>query len=212
MQRKLPILFSTLYVSESGFAYHKEFMSYPKNTYMEGFWQSEKYFKDIESTIKSDFTFNENLNAENTKWKDKINAVNSVSIHVRRGDYVSNKNTNTHHGTSDLAYYKRAVDKLAETETGLELFVFSDDLDWCKTNFNFKFPINFVDTNVLINYHLDMHLMSCCQHNIIANSSFSWWGAWLNTNPTKKVIAPQKWFNDNSIDTSDLIPETWMKL
>lgn len=212
LQRKLPILFTNLYVAESGTTYHKEFLSYPANTYLDGFWQSERYFKPIESVLVSDFVLKDPLNKENKEWLKKIENAESVSMHIRRGDYISNAGSQAHHGSLDMDYYKKALERIKEKHKTIEVFVFSDDLEWCKANLNISETLHFVDANQQQNRHLDLFLMSHCKHNIIANSSFSWWAAWLNRNEHKTVIAPLKWFNDPSIKTYDLIPEEWMRL
>ena len=212
LQRHLPILFSNLYAAESGIQYQKEFLNYPKNTYMDGFWQSERYFKPIESLLLAEFTPKEDLNSENQNWLNKISTVESVSMHIRRGDYVSNKNAQQHHGNLSLDYYLNALKLIKETHKQVEVFIFSDDLDWCKANLNLDNEIHFVDANQKQNFHLDMFLMSYCKHNIIANSSFSWWAAWLNQNVNKIVVAPLNWFSDKSLNTKDLIPSSWKQV
>lgn len=210
LQRHLPILFTNLYAAESGIQYQKEFLNYPKNTYLDGFWQSERYFKPIEALLLKEFTPKESLNTDNQNWLNQINASESVSIHLRRGDYISNKNAQQYHGNLGLDYYKNALNLIKETHDKFEVFVFSDDLDWCKENLKIDLPTYFVDTNQKQNFHFDMFLMSHCKHNIIANSSFSWWAAWLNQNQGKKVIAPANWFADKSLNTKDLIPSSWI--
>ncbi len=212
LQRKLPILFKNLYIAESGSAYHKEFLSYPENTYLDGFWQSENYFKPIESILVNDFVLKDPLNKENKDWLKKIENCESVSVHIRRGDYITNANSQSHHGSCDLNYYKKGIEYIKEKHRSIEVFVFSDDLEWCKANLNLKETIHFVDANHKQNLHLDMFLMSHCKHNVIANSSFSWWAAWLNRNGNKTVIAPVKWFNDPAININDLIPYKWIRL
>ena len=136
----------------------------------------------------------------------------AVSLHIRRGDYVSNPVTNNYHGTCSLAYYKKAVLLLKEKIENPSFFIFSDDLLWARENLDFINDMTFIDLDKSIPDHEEMHLMSQCKHNIIANSSFSWWGAWLNENSDKIVIAPKKWFSDNTINTEDLIPAKWMRI
>lgn len=212
LQRKLPILFNNLYATESGTTYHKEFLSYPKNTYLDGFWQSEQYFKPIESVLINDFVLKDPLNKENKEWLKKIESSESVSLHIRRGDYISNPASQSHHGSVDKDYYLKAIEYIKEKHKNSEIFVFSDDLEWCEANLKTKETLHFVDANQKQHLHLDMFLMSHCKHNIIANSSFSWWAAWLNRNEYKIVIAPLKWFNDPRIKTYDLIPKEWIRL
>jgi hypothetical protein len=208
-QRRFPFLFSRLMAVESGTPYHPEFTKYPKHTYLSGFWQSELYFKDVAQDIKKDFTFGAKIIDRNKELATKILGVNSVSVHVRRGDYVSNANAHQFHGLCSLDYYNQAVSMIAEKQGAIELFVFSDDIAWCKENLKYDFPIYFVETN---DAHSDMYLMTLCKHNIIANSSFSWWGAWLNNHSQKIVVAPKQWIVDPSVNTKDIIPQSWIKL
>ncbi len=212
LQRNFPFLFSNLYAAESGMMFQKEFFNFPKNTYLDGFWQSEKYFKNIESILEKRFTPKETPNSENKDWLKKITERESVSLHIRRGDYIMSKSSQEHHGNLILSYYINALNIIKSKYSNIEVFVFSDDLDWCKENLNLKFNTHFVDANQKSNFHFDLFLMSHCKHNIIANSSFSWWGAWLNKNPEKIVIAPKDWFNDKSINTQDLIPVKWIRV
>ena len=128
---------------------------------------------------------------------------------MRRGDYVTLPSAKNHYKLCSLEYYKQAIEYLKNRLTKFELFVFSDDILWCKENLTFEFPVNFIESG---NSQSDLYLMSRCKHNVIANSSFSWWGAWLNSNKNKIVIAPNDWFIDETIDTSDLIPPSWVRI
>lgn len=209
LQRRLPFLFSRLMAVESGTPYHPEFSKYPKHTYLSGFWQSELYFKDVAEEIKKTFTFGSKITDGNKELAAEILSSNSVSVHIRRGDYVTNTSANQFHGLCSLDYYNEAVTLIASKQSGIELFVFSDDIAWCKENLKYDFPIHFVETN---SAHSDMYLMSLCKHNIIANSSFSWWGAWLNSNAQKVVVAPKQWIANASVNTKDLIPHNWLRI
>src|SRR5690606_26072631 len=122
----------------------------------------------------------------------------SVSLHVRRGDYVQLQSAHNFHGVLPLTYYKRAILLLKEKLERFTIFVFSDDLDWVRSNLQAETPVVYVDYRSDDKTATDLALMSLCKHNIIANSSFSWWGAWLNRNPGKQVIAPKPWFRDKS--------------
>lgn len=210
LRRKMPSLFKNLYAVESGSKYHSAFTNFPKNTYLEGFWQSEKYFENYKDQIRLDFSINTPLPIELEGVQNKIKSTNSVSLHVRRGDYITLKSANDFHGIPSIDYYQTSLDSISEKNKDLELFIFSDDIEWCKQNLNFKLPLHFIHHPFEACW--DMFLMSNCKHNIIANSSFSWWGAWLNKNPDKIVIAPKNWFADKTINTSDLIPKEWIRL
>ena len=129
---------------------------------------------------------------------------------MRRGDYVTNKNASSFHGTKDLGYYKAALKPVLKQTNKPVIFVFSDDPEWCKQNLKFSQNTIYVEGNKKGSE--DMRLMMQCKHNIIANSSFSWWAAWLNQNSDKVVVAPKKWFNDPKIDVSDVIPKSWLKI
>jgi hypothetical protein len=153
------------------------------------------------------------MSSPNEEMAHRIGGEESaVSIHVRRGDYVSDAGTNRFHGTCSVDYYHDAVDRISGFAPASHFFVFSDGIDWAKENLRLRQPVTYVDFNDGEKNYEDLRLMSLCKHHIIANSSFSWWGAWLNPNPDKIVIAPKKWFNDPSINTDDLIPNSWLRL
>jgi len=191
-----------------------------KTIYLDGYWQSEKYFKDIRHIILEDLTVKRELSGLNKTISDSINSCNSVSIHIRRGNYVSSAKANKIHGTSTPVYYADSISYMMSKVDNPHFFIFSDEIEWAKSNFTINNPHTFVDTNKGFdgeNYQDeknvdDLRLMSQCKHHIIANSTFSWWGAWLNENPEKLVIAPSKWFNDPALNTNDLIPDTWILL
>lgn len=183
-----------------------------KNAYFVGYYQSPKYFEWIREDIIRDFSPKKAICGKNFDAAKKIEKENSVSLHVRRGDYVSNKITKAKHGVCSLNYYTQAVEIIKKKVKQPVFYIFSDDKNWVKKNIKTKSPQVFVDWNNADNSFEDMRLISLCKHNIIANSTFSWWGAWLNKNPNKIVIAPQKWFANKTIDTSDLIPHSWFRL
>jgi len=210
LQRTFPNIFNNLNAVESGSKYNPEFNNFPKNTYLNGFWQSEKYFENYKEQIKSTYKVIEQIPNELNIILNKIINTNSISIHVRRGDFISLKSANDFHGTQSLNYYQLAIDIITKNNKNFNIFIFSDDIEWCKLNLNFNFPIHFSQHNY--NPYWDMFLMSNCKHNIIANSSFSWWAAWLNQNKEKIVIAPKNWFVDKTINTNDLIPSQWIQI
>jgi hypothetical protein len=173
-----------------------------KILYLNGYWQNEKYFDSIRETIKKDLVLDE---SEMSKLKlTPLIDMNITSIHIRRTDYVS---SNGFHPVQSINYYQKAIDIIGDYDY---LFVFSDDIDWCRENFSFKNMVFM--THPRSNIH-DMLMMSMCKNNIIANSSFSWWAAWLNDNPNKKVVAPKNWLGENSgIDYSSIVPNSWIKI
>lgn len=191
--------------------YWPEIKNVSRCCYLAGYWQSEKYFKNVATTIRADFTFKNSLSKLNAELAEQIRHVNSVSLHVRRGDYAKDLKTNATHGLCSLDYYQTAIRCISDQIKQPHFFVFSDDIAWVQNNLQIGFPCQYVDHNQGVDSYNDMNLMSMCQHNIIANSSFSWWGAWLNPNPDKIVIAPQKWFaNKNNV--KDLFPQGWVTL
>ncbi len=188
------------------------FRSAKKYTYLYGYWQTEKYFSDIRDILIHDFTLIQPLVNENIALARHIIHVNSVSLHIRRGDYVTDLKTAKVHGVCSLDYYHKGIEYIFQKTQNLTIFLFSDDIGWAKENFKTQHEVIFVDSNSTP--HEDLRLMSLCKHNIIANSSFSWWGAWLNKNLNKVVIAPIRWFADEKAnqETNTLIPETWVRI
>lgn len=197
---------------ERGFAYQPfSFLEKNANRYI-GFFQSEKYFLPYRKQIMEAFQFPiDAFDVANT-MRERIKNCDAISVHIRRGDYITDKNANQFHGTCDNDYYYNAIRTISKGLENPQLFIFSDETDWVKNNMQFELPCHYIDFNTGVRSHYDMEMMSLCKHHIIANSSFSWWGAWLNNNANKKVIAPRQWFNDQRIDTKDLIPEEWQKM
>jgi len=200
------------YVAEKSFRFDSEILKLTGNKYLEGYWQSEKYFVLFKEEIRANFTLKHEMNEANAEMYKKITGINSVSFHIRRGDYVSDSKTKAYHGVDLKQYYADAIILIKEKVKNPYFFIFSDEPKWVIENFKGEFNFTVVDCNSGKTGYEDMRLMSACKHNIIANSSFSWWGAWLNNNPGKIVTAPKNWFTDKSIDTTDLIPETWERL
>lgn len=178
--------------------------------YLDGYFQSEKYFSDYTDRIREDFTVVTELSSDaNVVAKALQRDSKAVALHVRRGDYVSN----TEFGNiADTAYYARAIAAMRERIPDPHFYVFSDDIMWCKQNLPLSGGAVFVSKPDMHDYE-ELTLMSMCKHNIIANSSFSWWGAWLNRNPEKVVIAPATWSNLHD-DTwyRDIIPDSWIRV
>jgi hypothetical protein len=180
--------------------------------YLDGYWQSEKYFAEYAGLLRQEFTPHVPLDPENAAMAARIDAVNAVSLHVRRGDYVNELDVSRYHGVCPPDYYGSAVDYIAQRVQDIHLFVFSDDQDWVRDNLRLGPPTTLVAANSPDRGFRDMQLMARCRHHIVANSSFSWWGAWLNPSAAKIVVAPKRWFGAGNIDTRDLLPESWMKL
>jgi hypothetical protein len=202
---------NSAFVVEPHFHYWPGLNQVPIDCYLAGYWQSEKYFRKHLETIRSDFVFKNSLKNKNLELAIQIDKVNSVSLHIRRGDYVSNKKTNAKHGVCNLDYYHAAVNYMSDRVEYPTFFIFSDDIEWARENLKLDFPHHYIDHNIGVDSYIDMHLMSLCQHHIIANSSFSWWGAWLNPRSEKIVAAPKGWFKDRKC-VQDLIPHNWVQL
>jgi hypothetical protein len=184
--------------------FHYQKIPYNKNLKIYGYYQSEKYFLHNREQILDLYTIDEKSKKEIYEKYDDILNNDTCSLHIRRGDYLGLPN---HHPTCSLEYYNQAINQFPKNT---KFLVFSDDIKWCKEVFTDENFI-FIEGN---KDYIDLWLMSLCKNNIIANSSFSWWGAWLNQNPNKKVIAPTKWFGSavSNHNTQDLIPKTWQKI
>lgn len=204
--------FEYLLFSEKQFNFDSGIQKIRPNTYILGFFQSEKYFKSVEKYIREDFEFADLPDEANLKMIRKINSTPSISLHIRRGDYVQKQRYQDAYATCSLDYYKRAVEHIAQKVPNPTLFIFSDDIEWVKKNLKLPYESVYVSHNTGKKSFEDMRLMSLCSHNVIANSSFSWWGAWLNKNENKIVVAPEKWFNDKKIIQTDVIPQGWIKI
>ncbi len=199
------------FIVEPHFNYWPEFFELKRDCYLYGYWQSERYFKNIETIIRQDFSFKQPLNEFNQQIATDIAKMESVSLHVRRGDYVNDPKTTATHGICSISYYVNAINYIANQINNPVFYIFSDDIDWVKKNLQINFPHTYIAHNRGVESYNDMHLMSLCKHHIIANSSFSWWGAWLNPSPNKLVIAPKNWFATET-NTADLLPRNWIKL
>lgn len=210
---KNKILNRNFYHTEKSIQFNDEYKKITNPAYILGYWQSEKYFKEIEDIIRNEFTIVTPPSKQNRELINKIINENAISIHVRRGDYVNDKHTNQVHGVCSLSYYYEAIELMNSKNSNPVFYIFSDDIEWAKKNLLFKKEKIFIDFNDKSNYE-DMRLMSNCKHHIIANSSFSWWGAWLNNSKSKIVIAPKIWFNNSDWNnqTTDLIPLYWTRL
>lgn len=200
------------YIKEANFKFDDTFLTYGKNCYLDGFWQSELYFKDIATDLKTVFDEQALQDDKCITVYNSITNCNAISIHIRRGDYVTNTAANKFHGVCSIEYYYKAIELIAAKVSNPNFFIFSDDYKWVYDNFNINHPFTIVDINNINKPLLDMKLMSYCKHHIIANSSFSWWGAWFNLSNEKQVIAPKNWFQDKTIDTTTLFPSNWITL
>lgn len=194
------------------FHFDPEMLKLPDNVYLEGSWQSEKYFANINSVIRQEFRVKTPQTGKDKKLAEQIASCQSVNLHVRRGDYISDPQTNQVHGNCSLDYYFRCIEYLRQKVKNPHFFIFSDDPEWAGNNLKLSYPMTLVNHNKANKNYEDLRLMSQCKHHIIANSTFSWWGAWLNQNPRKIVLAPKRWFRNNDYNPKDLIPDKWIKV
>lgn len=194
---------------EKSLGYNREFEVWPDNSYLHGYWQSERYFAHIANDIRRDFTFAEFSNAQNAEMAACIGESLAIALHVRRGDYLTVGSL----VLCDQAYYDAALETVLKDLPGTPtVFVFSDDPQWAKDNLPLPCDKVVVDFNGPDTDFEDMRLMSLCQHNIIGNSSFSWWGAWLNANVGKRVAGPAKWFGNPKLSNPDILPPDWHRI
>lgn len=183
-----------------------------KRKYIEGYFQSEKNFQDIRNKARDEFSLKPEFQTEVfLAEKNKIDKEKSVSVHIRRGDYVTDKKTNSFHGTCSKDYYERGMEIVKSKVDAPLFYFFSDDIEWVKNEFGDHPSFYFVSNPKLEDYE-ELTLMSTCAHNIIANSSFSWWGAWLNQNKNKIVIAPKRWVNIEPNPQPNILPEGWIAI
>jgi len=213
LKRKIGFANNNL-IEEDTFFFSNKLLLPKDDSYIQGYFQSEKYFIAIRKEIVKDFTIKGCLTNYTKLIERQIQGEdNAISLHVRRGDYISNKSAAAVHGSCSINYYQNAIKMLNSKFNNNKYFIFSDDIKWCKENLKINGAI-YVDNIDKKTPYEDVYLMSLCNHNIIANSSFSWWGGWLNSNLGKIVVAPIKWFENEKMnsDTFDLIPSKWVRM
>jgi hypothetical protein len=186
------------------------FFSAPDGTHLVGFWQSERYFRDHAEEIRRDFDLREPLDARAEELLGEIRTRRSLSLHVRRGDYAHDEQVRAFHGLLPPEWFARAVRDVVERVGDVHIYVFSDDPDWCRTGLRLPAPSTVVAD--VGGSCAELHLMSACRHHVVANSSFSWWGAWLDPRPDKVVVAPEPWVASPGVDTRHVVPDEWIRL
>ena len=209
--KRYPLLNHFYYntVSESEFDINK--IRYLKNVYLTGFWQNNNLFEEFHEIINEEFSLKNKLSADNKTILNKIEKSNSVALHIRRGDLLSRPAAVAEQPYSTDKYYFDGINIIKENLKNPELFVFSDDIDWVNNNFKFDLPTTFID-NAGPDYE-HFNLMCNCKHQIIANSTFSWWAAWLNNYQEKIIISPKWWYRDPIKNQRTIrIPENWIIL
>lgn len=208
----LTVLRGPAFIVEPHFHYWRGICDVPATAYLQGYWQSEKYFADTAAVLRADFAFRQPMSEVNAAWAERIDRCMAVSLHVRRGDYVSDPRTRAVLGPCPSDYYRAAMRYIAERVQTPEFFVFSDDIAWARDNLDIGVSCHYIDHNRGAESYNDMRLMSLCRHHILANSSFSWWGAWLNPREEKAVVAPARWFAGGERRVDDLFPQGWVTL
>jgi Glycosyl transferase family 11 len=188
---------------QRGFVFQRAFFDAPDNTLLVGFWQSEEYFADHAAQIREDLSLP-------YPAFPQVAHDSSVSLHVRRGDYANDPTTRRVHGLLPVSYFHAALEEIARRiGTAPDVYVFSDDPRYCRDHLDLDTPFSVVDLGAPTR---DLCAMSACRHHVIANSSFSWWGAWLDPRPDGIVVAPKQWLSDASVDTSHVVPPRWLRL
>lgn len=184
-----------------------------RDTCLDGYWASEKYFDSIAGLLRQELVPRDAPAGRNAELLSRLAGEESASVHVRRGDYVSLPQARAFHGLCGEDYYRRACEILKREFAGIRFYVFSDDPAWCRRHLGFLDGAEFLDHNGPGQGHWDMRLMSACRRHVIANSSLSWWGAWLDPREDKRVIAPAQWFSPESqADSLDVCPPSWQRL
>lgn len=201
---------------EQTFHFDPQVMRLPARTYLDGYFQNEKYFADIESTVRERFQFPfaaRELPDHTRTLVERIQATNSVCVNVRRGDYVSNPISAQYHGVCGIDYFANAAAWFGERLPTPSFFVFSDDPDWCRDNLKLPGETSFVGSEYNgPRFFNKFWLMSQCKHFIIPNSSFGWWAAWLANHPVKQVLRPSNWFRAPEVRDVDICPSSWVKI
>jgi len=191
---------------------YKNFFNLPDNIYLDGYFQSEKYFLNIAHIIRNEFTVKNEMSDKNKKITEMMQNVSSVNLHIRRGDYVSDAKANQKHGVCSLDYYHSCIEHIGKKIKDPHFFVFSNDITWSRNNLKINCnDVTYVDYNKPNEAYEDLRLMSFCKHHITANSTFSWWGAWLAFYKDKMVFVPKKWFAKEK-DTEGMLPDSWIKI
>jgi hypothetical protein len=199
-----------IFREHGAFGFHPEVMSCPKTAYFGGHWQSYKYFEGVADLVRREFQLCEPITDDRARLADHIQAHLTVAVHVRRGDYLDPKAA--HIGPLPASWYHDAMAQMAERVVEPRFVIFSEDIAWARENLPSCYNTLFVDPQSDGRAVEDMHLISFCKHQIIANSTFSWWGAWLNPSVSKQVIAPRQWFAGAPSDIEDRIPPSWTLL
>lgn len=197
-----------LYVEDRSLRFDPHVVQLPSDIILDGYWQSEQYFSDFDEKLRNEIFVHNSISDKNRQWYDCITDTDSVSVHVRRGDYVSLG------WALPSIYYRNALNRIYNKTDVTDLFFFSDDMNWVRTNCEELLPeerdinVHYIECNNGETAYEDLRLMRSCDHHIIANSSFSWWGAWLDKSNQKQIVAPNFWVYDQ-VDNLDIVPNRW---
>jgi hypothetical protein len=212
LSRKFPRLVRNRLFRQKSTTYMPQIRHVRPPVLLEGFWQCDQYFSDIRTQLLTDFEPRQPASERNARLLEKIRSTSSISVHVRRSDYVVNPEAHRFHGVCSVDYYERAAAYHAGRVADPHFFVFSDDPGWARANIELSHSTTYISWNSGHDDYWDMYLMRHCSHHIIANSSFSWWGAWLGERPGKRVIAPARWFAAHDVNDGDIVPRDWIRL
>lgn len=205
LNRLLPVSMRRIY-KEPHFHYDPAFTRVRPPLYMKGYWQSWKYFNSVADQVRSDFRFTQAFSPAILEKAAMLENTESVAIHFRRGDYTQQEAVQ-YHGICGPEYYNKAVQQLP---AGLQYYIFTNDPAWVRENMPAGISAEILSGSLSHTQYEDLFLMSRCRHQVIANSSYSWWAAWLNRYENKRVIAPKQWFNEANLSTRDLFPQNWL--
>jgi len=213
IERRLPKYFKKHYYEDEWWVFEPEVFKTFGNVYLDGYWQNYKYFQNFDKRIFNEFTLKHDYSVEykiiSVIQQDPL----SVSLHIRRGDYVNDSYAKNLMGILPLDYYYKAIKYLKEKLIRPSFYIFSDDLEWAKNNLHIDTDVTYMDIENGNKDYLELYMMSLCRNNVIANSSFSWWGAFLNQNPNKIIITPAQWVQSDITNSKINIQfPNWVKL
>ena len=207
-----PIGLTLPVLKDIDFQFNHDLLSMRKPVLLDGYWQNESYFREYRKELIQLFEIKGEITADNHQLLNKIKSSNSICIHIRRGDYITDSNAARINGVCSKDYYYRGLNYLSESINHPICYVFSDEPEWAKSNLDFDCETLFVDINSIDKPEFDFLLMKSCKNFIIANSTFSWWAAWLSNYKDKKVIAPKVWFLNQTLNQNMHLPESWIRI
>jgi len=196
------------FYKEQKFSFQSNFLQLSSSVYLKGYWQSERYFSSIVQIIKEKFILDPACYKNASDFIQHLSTHESVSIHVRKGDYLKPP-YEAYYAELNNDYYKKATSFLKQNYSNIKVYVFTDDPTWVEQNLDLGIPFELASGHKTNSMFEDFQAMQSCKYHVIANSSFSWWTAWLSAHPNKKVVAPNNWFKNSQQDTVDLIPQSW---